>query len=51
MLHHTEASVNGELRTYALRATRVYRREGWDYGPATEHRLQQAPFARMAEWR
>jgi ketosteroid isomerase-like protein len=34
---HTSASVNGEPRTYTLRATQVYRREGGEWRVAHRH--------------
>jgi ketosteroid isomerase-like protein len=34
---HTQASVNGEPRTYTLRATQVYRREGGEWKVAHRH--------------
>jgi ketosteroid isomerase-like protein len=34
---HTEASVRGEPRTYTLRATQVYRREGGEWKVAHRH--------------
>jgi ketosteroid isomerase-like protein len=34
---HTRASVNGEPRTYSLRATQVYRREGGEWRVAHRH--------------
>ena len=34
---HTRASVNGEPRTYTLRATQVYRREGGEWRVAHRH--------------
>jgi ketosteroid isomerase-like protein len=34
---HTQASVNGEPRTYSLRATQVYRREGGEWRVAHRH--------------
>jgi ketosteroid isomerase-like protein len=34
---HTQASVNGEPRTYALRATQVYRREDGEWKVAHRH--------------
>ena len=34
---HTSASVNGEPRTYTLRATQVYRREGGKWRVAHRH--------------
>jgi ketosteroid isomerase-like protein len=34
---HTQASVNGEPRTYTLRATQVYRREGREWKVAHRH--------------
>ena len=34
---HTSASVNGEARTYTLRATQVYRREGGTWKVAHRH--------------
>ncbi len=34
---HTSASVNGEPRTYSLRATQVYRREGGEWKVAHRH--------------
>lgn len=34
---HTQASVNGEPRTYTLRATQVYRREGGEWRVAHRH--------------
>jgi ketosteroid isomerase-like protein len=37
-LEHTSASVNGEPRTYTLRATQVYRREGGQWKVAHRHR-------------
>lgn len=36
-LEHTSASVNGEPRTYTLRATQVYRREDGDWKVAHRH--------------
>lgn len=36
-LEHTSASVNGEPRTYTLRATQVYRRENGDWKVAHRH--------------
>jgi ketosteroid isomerase-like protein len=36
-LEHTSASVNGEPRTYTLRATQVYRREGGQWRVAHRH--------------
>jgi ketosteroid isomerase-like protein len=36
-LEHTSASVDGEARTYALRATQVYRRESGDWRVAHRH--------------
>jgi ketosteroid isomerase-like protein len=36
-LEHTSASVNGEPRTYTLRATQVYRREGSEWKVAHRH--------------
>jgi ketosteroid isomerase-like protein len=34
---HTSASVNGEPRTYTLRVTQVYRREGGEWKVAHRH--------------
>ena len=34
---HTQASVNGEARTYTLRATQVYRREDGEWKVAHRH--------------
>ncbi len=34
---HTSASVNGEARTYTLRVTQVYRREGGEWKVAHRH--------------
>lgn len=34
---HTRASVNGESRTYSLRATQIYRREDGDWKVAHRH--------------
>jgi ketosteroid isomerase-like protein len=34
---HTQASVNGEPKTYTLRATQVYRREGGEWRVAHRH--------------
>lgn len=34
---HTSASVNGEPRTYTLRATQIYRREGGQWKVAQRH--------------
>lgn len=34
---HTQASINGEPRTYSLRATQVYRREEGDWKVAHRH--------------
>jgi ketosteroid isomerase-like protein len=36
-LEHTSVSVNGEPRTYSLRATQVYRREGGAWKVAHRH--------------
>ena len=36
-LEHTTASVDGEPRTYTLRATQVYRREGGNWRVAHRH--------------
>jgi ketosteroid isomerase-like protein len=36
-LEHTSASVDGQPRTYALRATQVYRREGGEWKVAHRH--------------
>lgn len=36
-LEHTSASVNGEPRSYVLRATQVYRREGGEWKVAHRH--------------
>jgi ketosteroid isomerase-like protein len=36
-LEHTSASINGEPRTYTLRATQVYRREGGEWRVAHRH--------------
>jgi ketosteroid isomerase-like protein len=36
-LEHTSASVNGEPRTYTLRATQIYRREGGEWKVAHRH--------------
>lgn len=36
-LEHTSASVNGEPRTYTLRATQVYRREDGEWRVAHRH--------------
>ena len=36
-LEHTSASVSGEPRTYTLRVTQVYRREGGDWKVAHRH--------------
>jgi ketosteroid isomerase-like protein len=36
-LEHTSASVDGQPRTYTLRATQVYRREGGDWKVAHRH--------------
>ena len=36
-LEHTTASVDGEPRTYTLRATQVYRREGGEWRVAHRH--------------
>lgn len=36
-LEHTSASVNGQARTYTLRATQVYRREGGEWKVAHRH--------------
>jgi ketosteroid isomerase-like protein len=36
-LEHTSASVNGQPRTYTLRATQVYRREGGEWKVAHRH--------------
>ncbi len=34
---HTSASINGQPRSYILRATQVYRREGGDWKVAHRH--------------
>ena len=34
---HTQASINGEPRTYTLRATQVYRREDGEWKVAHRH--------------
>ncbi len=34
---HTQASINGEPRTYTLRATQIYRREDGDWKVAHRH--------------
>ena len=34
---HTQASINGEPRTYTLRATQIYRREGDDWKVVHRH--------------
>jgi ketosteroid isomerase-like protein len=34
---HTQATVNGEPRTYTLRATQIYRREGGEWKVAHRH--------------
>jgi ketosteroid isomerase-like protein len=34
---HTQASVNGEPRTYTLRVTQIYRREGGEWKVAHRH--------------
>ena len=34
---HTQASVNGEPRSYVLRATQIYRREGGEWKVAHRH--------------
>ena len=34
---HTSASINGQPRTYVLRATQVYRREGGEWKVAHRH--------------
>ena len=36
-LEHTSASVDGQVRTYTLRATQVYRREGGEWRVAHRH--------------
>jgi hypothetical protein len=36
-LEHTAASLNGQPRSYTLRATQVYRREGGDWKVAHRH--------------
>lgn len=36
-LEHTQASINGERRTYSLRATQIYRREGDEWKVAHRH--------------
>ncbi len=36
-LEHTSASVDGQARTYTLRATQVYRREGGEWRVAHRH--------------
>ena len=36
-LEHTSASIDGQPRTYTLRATQVYRREGGDWKVAHRH--------------
>lgn len=36
-LEHTSASVDGEPRTYTLRATQVYRREDGEWKVAHRH--------------
>ncbi len=36
-LEHTSASVDGEPRSYTLRATQVYRREGGEWKVAHRH--------------
>jgi ketosteroid isomerase-like protein len=36
-LEHTTASINGEPRSYTLRATQVYRREGGEWKVAHRH--------------
>ena len=36
-LEHTSASVDGTARTYSLRATQVYRREGGEWKVAHRH--------------
>jgi ketosteroid isomerase-like protein len=36
-LEHTSTSMNGEPRTYTLRATQVYRREGGEWKVAHRH--------------
>jgi ketosteroid isomerase-like protein len=36
-LEHTSASINGEPRSYTLRATQVYRREGGEWNVAHRH--------------
>jgi ketosteroid isomerase-like protein len=38
---HTQATINGEPRTYTLRATQIYRREGGDW--KVVHRHGDAP--------
>lgn len=40
---HTQATVNGEPRTYTLRATQVYRREGGEWKVAHRHADEAAP--------
>jgi ketosteroid isomerase-like protein len=36
-LEHTSASVDGQPRSYTLRATQVYRREGGEWKVAHRH--------------
>jgi ketosteroid isomerase-like protein len=44
-LEHTSASVEGDPRSYTLRVTQVYRREGGKWTPA--QRLPQLPSGRL----
>ena len=44
-LEHTSASVDGEPRTYTLRATQVYRREGGEWRVAHRHADTLVPVA------